>query len=279
MFNSGLQIAGVIGAGRQPGVGRRHHRRLLSSIPGTTQHGEQVEPIYNASQSGGPGDWPEYAGVPCVGDRSPSYDPLLQGQVSASQGDVYFLSWDGNPSSLRSTHPLGVMVKTRGLAWNFPPGNQDIIYFIYTLYNVSSTNRPDVHPHPSAAMQDLLLQQAARRTRRPTGAGTFGVKSRTADTPQQRVHGLRGRPGRAAAAGRQLRHVQQPVQPGGDVSREVHAAHGNAFDPGIHAPPFLARPGFVGTKFFAARSWRRHGGGYGLAGLTDESRRVSRTHT
>ena len=67
------------------------------------------------------------------------FDPLLQGAPSASQGDVYFLYWDGNPTSLAGRpHPLGVAVETRGLAWNYPSGNQDIIYFIYTLYNVTS---------------------------------------------------------------------------------------------------------------------------------------------
>ena len=99
--------------------------------------------------------------MPGGGDSvSRIYDPLLQNQISASQGDVYFLTWDGNPARVNGRiHPMGVVVETRGLAWNYPAGNQDIIYFIYTLYNVSSVDPADyVNIRP--ALRDRLLQQA-----------------------------------------------------------------------------------------------------------------------
>ena len=40
----------------------------------------------------------------------------------ASQGDVEFLSWDGNPklNIILRPHPLGVLVDYRLLAWNYP---------------------------------------------------------------------------------------------------------------------------------------------------------------
>ena len=52
------------------------------------------------------------------------FDPSLQGNIAASQGDLWFVSWEGDPGSLASrTHPLGVLVETRAMGWNFPAGN------------------------------------------------------------------------------------------------------------------------------------------------------------
>ena len=54
------------------------------------------------------------------------------------------MSWDGNPSlNAGRKHPLGVVVETRGMGWNFPTGNEDILYFIYTFYNITTTNPAD----------------------------------------------------------------------------------------------------------------------------------------
>ena len=47
------------------------------------------------------------------------------------------------PGSTSRSHPMGVVVETRALGWNFPQGNEDIIYFLYTFYNITSTNEAD----------------------------------------------------------------------------------------------------------------------------------------
>src|SRR6185436_5242655 len=118
--------------------------------------------------------WPEFAKVPSGTDPGAAvFDPLLQGANSASQGDVWFLSWDGNPTALAGRpHPLGVAVETRGLAWNYPAGNQDVIYFIYTLYNITSTTEADyalVRP----ALKSILLAKAQEFKSRNEAA--FGI--------------------------------------------------------------------------------------------------------
>ncbi len=118
---------------------------------GTTEHGEQVQPIYNAANPADLAAWPEAACVPFGDESQTLFDDLLSQDVtntdptysypcrkSASQGDVWFMSWEGN-TGLRAgrKHPLGIVVGTRGLGWNFPAGNEDILYFIYTFYNVT----------------------------------------------------------------------------------------------------------------------------------------------
>ncbi len=45
------------------------------------------------------------------------------------------------------------------MAWNAPPGNQDIVYFLFTIYNITST-RPADYTGVRPAMRDILLQKA-----------------------------------------------------------------------------------------------------------------------
>ena len=172
-FNSGISLAGIVGR-RNAGVGGRHHRRLLlrgQRLPAQRRAGGAD---LQRQRRGRPAQWPEFAKVPGVGDSvSAIYDPLLQGQISASQGDVYFLTWDGNPARVSGRiHPMGVVVETRGLAWNYPAGNQDIIYFIYTLYNVSSVRSCGLRQRPARRCATGCCSRPRRSrppTRRPSG--------------------------------------------------------------------------------------------------------------
>ena len=72
-----------------------------------------------------------------------------------------------------------MVVETRGMGWNFPTGNEDILYFIYTFYNVTTTNPADyVGIRPS--MVDILLAKAADFQAKNNAA--FGVTCRPAAT-------------------------------------------------------------------------------------------------
>ncbi|HKU62590.1 MAG TPA: hypothetical protein VJQ44_15320 [Gemmatimonadales bacterium] len=247
-FNSGISLAGIVGS-EMPAWQGDTIGAFFFEGSGFLLNGEQVEPIYNASDAADLGQWPEFAKVPGVGDSvSAIYDPLLQNQISASQGDVYFLTWDGNPARVNGRiHPMGVVVETRGLAWNYPAGNQDIIYFIYTIYNVSSV-APEDYVNIRPALRDRLLQQAQQF--QASNEAAFGV-----DIPE---HGYT------------LQDVFMNFGADQDVTVDAGADYatfnnlfnlaityhekfapqpGNTFDPGIHAPPFLPAPGFVGTKY------------------------------
>ena len=98
-----------------------------------------------------------------AGDASQElFDPLLRGRVSASQGDVWFLSWEGNPAfSAGREHPLGILVEQRGLGCNFPAGNEDILYFIYTFYNVTASD-PAAYAAVRPGMREILVEAGQR---------------------------------------------------------------------------------------------------------------------
>ncbi len=247
-FNSGISLAGIVGD-EMPAWAGDTTGAFFFEGSGFLLSGEQVEPIFNASDPVDLADWPEFARVPGVGDSvSSNYDPLLQGQVSASQGDVYFLSWDGNPSRISGrTHPMGVVVETRGLAWNFPSGNQDIIYFIYTLYNVSSI-RPEDYTNIRQPLKDRLLQQA--QTFQASNEAAFGVDIPDGGYSLNSVFmDFAADQDVTAAAGANYATFNNLFNLAITYHERFTPAPGNTFDPGIHAPPFLPGPGFVGTKY------------------------------
>jgi hypothetical protein len=246
-FNSGISIAGKIGPEVTGWAG--HITGSFFFDGGGKQNGEQVQPIYNASDPTDANAWPEFAKVPSGTDPGAAvFDPLLQGTNSASQGDVWFLSWDGNPTALAGRpHPLGVAVETRGLAWNYPTGNQDIIYFIYTLYNITSTTQADyalVRP----ALQSILLAKAQEFKAKNEAA--FGISIPATGYSLDSVFmAFAADQDVTAAAGANYATFNNTFNMAITYHEKFAPAPGNVFDPAIHGAPFLAGPGFVGTKY------------------------------
>ena len=214
-------------------------------------NGEQIQPIYNASDPEDANAWPDFAKVPGGTDPGAAvFDPLLQGTNSASQGDVWFLTWDGNPTALAGRpHPLGVAVETRGLAWNYPAGNQDIIYFIYTLYNITATD-PAAYDASGVrpALQNVLLAKAQEFKTRNEAA--FGITIPAGGYSLQNVFmAFAADQDVTAAAGANYATFNNAFNLAVTYHEKFAPAPGNVFDPAIHGPPFLPGPGFVGTKY------------------------------
>ncbi len=194
VFNTGPQIAGKIsnpgGAwdGDQTGA-------FFFDPKGTTQNGDGVQPIYNIQDPADAAAWPDAARVPAeLNEADNFYNPVLRGAKSASQGDVWFMSWDGNPTLISGRqHPLGVAVEFRGLGWNFPTGNEDIVYFTLTFYNVSSATdeayvnvRPAIRPIVAQLGKDFV---AANNRRVPDHAAPGRLHHRQPVLGLRRGHG------------------------------------------------------------------------------------------
>jgi hypothetical protein len=83
-------------------------------------------------------NWPAEAFV----QDADLFQPVLVGRATASQQDSWVQYWDGDPvANAARAHPMGIKVTQRSLAWNFPAGNESLIYFIYNFQNV--TDDPD----------------------------------------------------------------------------------------------------------------------------------------
>src|SRR5919107_3911236 len=172
VFNSGIQVAGLIGQDASP-EWRGDTTGAQFFSPRGDNVGEEFRPIYNASNPDDVDNWPDAAFVP-AGDASEElFNPLLRGRVSASQSDVWFLTWEGNPAfSAGREHPLGILVEQRGLGYNFPAGNEDILYFIYTFYNATASD-PAVYSTIRPGMQEIVAQAGQRYQQLNEGA--FGI--------------------------------------------------------------------------------------------------------
>jgi len=262
VFNSGLQVAGIIGTDGGVWAGDTVGGFFFDP-KGTTEHGEEVQPLYNATGLDANGrdvagsQWPEAACVPSGTDADATlFSSLLQTgtdsviapgcRISASQGDVWFMSWEGNPSlKAGRAHPLGVAVETRGLGWNYPKGNEDILYFIYSFYNITSKNRADYNAI-RPALADILYQKAldfhaqnlAQGVDLPDGGYTienmFAAFSADMDV---------------AEAGSNYSGVNLPFALGHTYDHTFSKPTGWTFDPSIFSPPFFSGAGFVGVKY------------------------------
>ena len=168
IFNSGLQLGGVIPANAGfPWAGDTVGAFLMDPR-GDQAEGEGITQIYNSLSpvDAGPGGWPNGAYVRDTAIfNSVLINRAAQGAVardgsgiSISQEDLWVRVWDGNPVFTGSarTHPMGIMVEERGMAWNFPTGNQDIVYFVYTFYNVSAS---DCAKYQNATIDPAVQQE------------------------------------------------------------------------------------------------------------------------
>ncbi len=248
VFNSGLQLAGIIGGTKPENPwGGDTTGAFFFDPKGTTQHGEQVEPIYNATSLEDQANWPQAAFVP-QGDASEElFNPLLRGRLTASQGDVWWLSWEGNPGqNAGRQHPLGVVVEQRGMGWNFPAGNEDIIYFIYTFYNVTSLNEAD-YAGIRPGLREIMFQKA--QDFHALNNEAFGVTLPHGGYSIENMFAAFGADMDVADAGDNYSSVVLPFALGHTYPAEFNQPAGWTFDPGIFAPPFFPAAGFVGVKY------------------------------
>ncbi len=259
-----LQVAGVIGTDGGPWANDTTGGFFFDAT-GQLPNNESVQPIYNATSIADVAAWPGAACVPQAATDSAAasvFDLLLQVDSttgatgggsgipycrrSASQGDIWFMSWEGNPSlTAGRKHPLGIAVESRGMGWNFPSGNEDILYFIYTFYNVTSTNAAD-YTGIRQPVKDILLglagrfqvENAARGSTLPTGGYTitnmFAAFAADMDVSE---------------ASSNYSSVNLPFALGYVYEESFAGAQGWLFDPSIFGSPFFPGAGFVGVKY------------------------------
>jgi len=253
IFNTGLQLAGVVGTDGGPWAGDTTGAFFFDP-KGTTQHGIQVEPIYNTASPSDFANLPDAAYVPFGDESADLFSPLLTGTAAnrnkqASQGDVWFMSWDGDPSlNAGRKHPLGVVVETRGMGWNFPQGNEDIIYFIYTFYNITTTNRADyVNVRPE--MVDILVQQA--QTFQAKNNAAFGVTLPTGGYTIDNLYAAFGTDMDVAVSNVNYSSVNLPFALGYSYTQNFAGEVSWTFDPGgtTFTSPFFPGAGFAGIKY------------------------------
>jgi hypothetical protein len=133
IFNTGLQIAGIMDAAGGPWANDTVGAYFFDAR-GTQQHGTALTDVFNSLDLDDLANWPA-EGFVLDADL---FQPVLVGRATASQQDSWVQYWDGDPArNAARAHPMGIKVTQRSLAWNYPAGNESLIYFIYNFQNVT----------------------------------------------------------------------------------------------------------------------------------------------
>lgn len=135
VFRSGLQLAGIIPASAGFAWAGDTVGAYIHDGRGTQEHSVARTGLYDSRDTADVAIWPNAA---IVRDAS-LFDASYLGRNAVSEQDLWSRYWDGNPFFLSGrTHPMGIAVDQRTMVWNHPGGNQDITYFVFTIYNVTA---------------------------------------------------------------------------------------------------------------------------------------------
>jgi hypothetical protein len=243
VFNSGLQLAGIVDpsvagfawAGDTVGA-------FFFDPKGTTEHGDRLSLVWSSLDGSDNANWPRDAYVP---NDTSLFNPVLIGLKAASQQDTWSRYWDGNPQqNAGRKHPLGVLVNQRGMGWNFPSGNEDILYFLYTFTNITASaasvyaGLPDADSLTSYGSRFQALNEAAFGVTIPdtgyTITNMYAAFSADMDVSD--------------AARENYSTAFLPFSMGTAFKRNWYAP-AMIFPASIFSAPFAAAPGIVGVKY------------------------------
>jgi hypothetical protein len=255
VFNSGLQAAGAIDTAGSWAWAGDTTGAFFFDPKGTTQHGQAVQPIWNSSNPFDNAAWPAAARVPEGDAVGNLYDVNLQGRNAASQGDVWTVAWDGDPSLIAGRpHPLGIAVETRGMGWNYPTGNNDIIYFTYTFYNVSASTQCLTDQYASIRPAMKSLMQGLGDQFQTLNNAAFGVTiPKCGYTIKNFFANFAADMDVSSDAGNNYSSVNLPFQLGYVYEDSFRKTEGTyRLPPDAGQAPFTGGYGFVGVKYLAS---------------------------
>jgi len=137
IFNTGLQIAGIIGEDGGPWANDTVAGYFFDAR-GNQRSGTSLTDIFVSTDPDDAAAWPEEARI----TNADLFDESLierDDNRFASQEDSWVQYWEGDPVRITNRqHPMGITVTQRSLAWNFPSGNESVLYFIYDFANVTT---------------------------------------------------------------------------------------------------------------------------------------------
>lgn len=243
LFGSGPQIAARIPADAGFAWAGDTVGAFFVDARGTQNHGTALAPVRD-SRALPFFRWPPDA---LVRPGFP-FDPLFAGRRAVSAQDVTVRLWDGDPSRLSGRrHPIGVVVDVRAMTWPYPVGNDDIVYYVLDVYNVSAADAgayDALDPATAVAMAEF-----GQRFQR-------GVEQALdVDLPDGGYRldslylGLHVDPDVDDASNNYSTAVLPFDAAAGYMSRFQSSAQ--RLPPALFAPPFAYAPGFAGAAFLA----------------------------
>jgi hypothetical protein len=250
IFNGGLQIAGIVGgtdAANFPWPGDTVGAFFFDPR-GDQAHGEGRTNVFNSLAPEDLAEWPTAA---YIRDTSLFNDALI-GRKTVSQQDTWVRYWDGNTNlQAGRAHPMGLLVEQRGLMWNFPSGNQDIVYFLYRFINITSIQASSYAGLVNAgyAPSDINDIVAIAQEFQQRAEATYNVSIPDTGYAFTNLYASFAQdPDVGTDAGINYANANLIYALGFAYQRNFNGP-GLLYPPDINGPPFHAGPGFVGTKY------------------------------
>jgi hypothetical protein len=246
IFNSGLQLAGVV----DPAAGFSWAGDTAGAFffdpRGDQGAGDALGSIYNSLDPADLQNWPNGAMV-----RDPKiYNAALitnPPQRRISDGDSWVRYWEGNPVQLGGReHPMGIMVEQRSMAWNFPVGNEDIMYFVFTFYNVTART-PGAYSTLDPAIQGEVAAIGAQF--QDQNETKFGIAIPDGGYTIRNLYAAFGMDADVAVFSQNYATAVLPFNLGTVYSGTFLPEVGWRFPNDIFGSPFFAGAGFVGVKY------------------------------
>src|SRR5436309_1198078 len=249
IFNSGLGIAGIVSRSAPFSWAGDTVGAYFFDARGDQYAREPLSLIFSRLESADVAAWGSTPPTKTILDTS-LYNPVLIGSDAISQGDVFVRYWEGDPVNLTGReHPTGIAVDQRILAWNFPSGNEDIIYILYTFYNVTARSSSGKYNNPTipAALQTEIgaigdqfqdLNESKFKIDIPDGGYTidsmYAAQAMDADV---------------AVFNQNYATAIVPFNIGLEYTGTFLGDVGWQFPPDVFGPPFAAATGFIGIKY------------------------------
>ncbi len=248
VFNTGIQIAGIVPSNAGFAWAGDTVGAWAIDTRGPAEHMQGLTGIYNSLNLDDQANWPSAA---FVRDTS-LYAPSLIGRSSISQQDTWVRYWDGAPSLVTGRrHTMGILVEQRSLAWNFPTGNQDLIYFIFRFTNITARASSGVYnglANLGYSAGDIADVGALGDQFQNQSEAAFNVAIPDAGYSINNVFVAFTADMDVGDATNNYATAALPFSLGVTWKSDWREASWQ-FPGDIFAPPFAATPGFVGVKY------------------------------
>jgi len=250
VFGSGIEVAGIIGDEANPEWRGNISGGFFEDPKGTTENGREVQPVFNSNDPQDAAAWPAAAFIPSPPDPSADlYAEALHGKLKAADADVWWMTWEGDPAANAGRdHPLGIAVETRGLAFNTPTGNEDVLYFLYTFYNITSANEADYTAHNIRPDMTKILVDLGKKYQSLNNA-KFGITIPQGGYTIKDMFVTFAADMDVGDANLDYASVNVPFSLGFAYQHNFAQPSGWVFDPAIFGNPFFPGVGFVGAKY------------------------------
>src|SRR6266545_692939 len=251
IFNSGLQIAGIISRSAGFAWAGDTSGAYFFDARGDQLAGNPLSLLFSRLVPADVSAWGTAPPTKAVLDTS-IYNAVLIGSDAISQGDVFVRYWEGDPVALTGReHPMGIAVDERILAWNYPSGNEDIIYLIYTFYNVTAKSSSGKYNNPTIPTQIQSEIAAIGDQFQALNENKFKVQIPDDGYTIDSIYAAQAIDADVAVFSENYTTAVVPFSLGTIYSGTFFPdpKAGWKFPPDIFGPPFASAVGFIGVKY------------------------------